>query len=47
MITTTLTIAAIGMGGIFIFMLLFYLIIGGLDKMLPYDEEDEKAFLNK
>ncbi len=32
-------IAALGIVGIFIFMLIFYLLIKGLDKWLPFEDE--------
>ncbi|MCE5177908.1 MAG: hypothetical protein LLF81_02025 [Porphyromonadaceae bacterium] len=38
-VQTTLLIAGIGIVGIFIFMVLFYLMIIALDKYLPYQEE--------
>ncbi len=37
-IETTLWIAAIGITGIFVFMAIFYLLIIGLDKLLPFEE---------
>lgn len=38
-IQTSLFVAIIGIVGIFIFMFLFYLMIKGLDKLLPFEEE--------
>lgn len=38
-IQTALFIAIVGIVGIFVFMSFFYLIIVGLDKFLPYEEE--------
>ena len=38
-VETTLLIAAISMTGIFVFMAIFYLVIVGLDKLLPFEEE--------
>lgn len=38
-IETSLLIAGISMAGIFVFMTLFYLVIVGLDKLLPFPEE--------
>lgn len=38
-IQTALFIAIVGIVGIFVFMSFFYLIIAGLDKFLPYEEE--------
>ena len=38
-IETSLLIAGISMAGIFVFMALFYLVIVGLDKLLPFQEE--------
>lgn len=38
-IEKTLEIAGIGIIGVFIFMVIFYLLIRALDKFLPYKEE--------
>ncbi|WP_436414383.1 hypothetical protein [Petrimonas sp.] len=38
-IETSLLIAGISMAGIFVFMALFYFVIVGLDKLLPFQEE--------
>lgn len=38
-IETTLLIAGISIAGIFVFMAIFYLVIVGLDKLLPFQEE--------
>lgn len=38
-IQTALFIALVGILGIFIFMFIFYLLIKGLDKWFPYEEE--------
>ncbi|MDD4778702.1 MAG: OadG-related small transporter subunit [Fermentimonas sp.] len=38
-IQTALFIAIVGILGIFIFMIIFYLLIKGLDKWFPYKEE--------
>lgn len=38
-IQSALEIAGIGIGGIFIFMALFYFLIIGIDKWLPFQEE--------
>ena len=35
-----LFVAGVGIVGIFAFMAIFYLLIRGLDKYLPYKEED-------
>lgn len=43
---TALLIALVGIVGIFIFMLFFYLIILALDKYLPYREETQKEKTN-
>lgn len=40
-IETSLIIAGISMTGIFVFMALFYFVIVGLDKLLPFEEEEE------
>lgn len=40
---TALLIALLGIGGIFIFMALFYLLIRALDKYLPYREDQPEA----
>lgn len=37
-IETTLLIAGIGITGIFVFMAIFYMLIVGLDKLLPFEE---------
>ncbi|MDO5665632.1 MAG: hypothetical protein Q4G63_10310 [Bacteroidia bacterium] len=37
-IENTLLIAGIGIAGIFVFMAIFYLLIIGLDKLLPFEE---------
>ena len=38
----SLEIMGIGMIGIFAFMLIFYLVIVGLDKLFPYKENEEE-----
>jgi len=38
-----LLIAVLGIGGIFIFMALFYLLIRALDRFLPYREDQPGA----
>lgn len=38
-VQTALLIAGIAMTGIFIFMIIFYLLIMGLDKLLPFQEQ--------
>ncbi|MDD3788057.1 MAG: OadG-related small transporter subunit [Petrimonas sp.] len=38
-IDKALEIAGIGIVGVFVFMILFYLMILGLDKLFPYKEE--------
>ncbi len=38
-IQTALFIALVGLVGIFIFMFIFYLLIKGLDRWFPYEEE--------
>ncbi|MCE5205244.1 MAG: hypothetical protein LLF80_03955 [Porphyromonadaceae bacterium] len=38
-----LLIAVLGIGGIFIFMALFYLMIRALDKYLPYREDEPEG----
>lgn len=38
---TALLIAVLGIVGIFAFMAIFYFLIKGLDKWLPYKEEEE------
>ena len=40
---STLLVAVVGMGGVFVFMAAFFFIIKGLDKLLPFDENDEKG----
>lgn len=39
---TALFIALVSFIGIFVFMAIFYLLIRGLDKWLPYKENEEK-----
>ncbi|WP_418892501.1 OadG-related small transporter subunit [Limibacterium fermenti] len=36
-----LEIAGLGIVGVFVFMALFYLLIRGLDKLLPHKEDDK------
>ena len=42
---TTLLVALIGIVGIFLFMSIFYLLIKGLDKWLPFEDERSKQDL--
>lgn len=44
---TTLFIAVVGIAGIFIFMMLFYLMIVGLDKYLPHQEDKPAASISE
>lgn len=44
-IQTALFIALVGIAGIFIFMFIFYLMIKGLDKWFPYEDEKRKKDL--
>ncbi len=37
-IETSLLIAGVSMAGIFVFMAIFYMLIIGLDKLLPFEE---------
>ncbi len=39
---TAIIIAILGIVGIFAFMAIFYLLIKGLDKWLPYEEEEQE-----
>ncbi len=41
-IQTSLFIALVGLVGIFIFMLIFFLLIKGLDKWFPNEEDKQK-----
>lgn len=41
-IQTSLFIALVGLVGIFIFMLIFFLLIKGLDKWFPNEEDKKK-----
>lgn len=42
---TTLLVALLGIVGIFLFMSIFYLLIKGLDKWLPFEDERSKQDL--
>jgi|AGTN01.3.fsa_nt_gi hypothetical protein len=47
-VQNALFIAGIGMAGIFVFMAVFYLLILGLDKYLPFEEDKpEKEFVEE
>ena len=37
-----LEISAIGMAGVFLFMILFYFVIVGLDKLFPNEDNKQK-----
>jgi uncharacterized membrane protein YuzA (DUF378 family) len=41
-IQTALFIALVGIAGIFIFMFIFYVMIKGLEKWFPFEEEKPK-----
>jgi hypothetical protein len=41
-IQLALFVASVGIVGIFAFMTIFYLLIKALDKLLPYNEEEEE-----